>query len=43
MKIIKQGTNLDRKPSPVRFTCRACGCVFELDWEELKGWPSHQP
>lgn len=34
MKIIKQGTNFDRKPRPVRFTCRACGCVFELDWKD---------
>lgn len=38
MKIIKQGTDFGRKPSPVRFTCRACGCVFELDWEEMKGY-----
>ena len=41
MNIIKPGTELNRRPRPVRFTCHACGCVFELDWEELKDWPSH--
>lgn len=40
MKIIKQGTDLGRKHRPVRFICRACRCVFELDWEEMKGYPT---
>ena len=41
MNIIRPGTDLNRKPLPVRFTCHVCGCVFELNWWELKSRPSY--
>ena len=38
MNIIKEGTQLPTEERPIRFTCKACGCVFEMAYIELKGW-----
>lgn len=39
MKIIKPGIKFSELERPIRFTCQSCGCVFEMDFRELRSWP----
>lgn len=35
IKIIKPGRELKDKRSPIRFECPRCGCIFEVDPDEV--------
>lgn len=36
--IIEKGTQFRPEKRSIRFTCKACGCVFKMTYTELKGW-----